>query len=223
MDITAPPSLSITSLSCRCQLPRRLLRTYACNLQMTAPRSPSIATKTPPEVCLGSSLLAVSSVILAAYSVHLHPCFTSLFNCSSTSSFLILRLNPKKMSKSVAPQSSCPGSSRLPYTFVRLSVSNAIPTIREVPGSHAHVSRSSNSGCGTCEVVSFWPLEATVQRRPRKYTGLDPGPCPWPRGSITRHHWIPVASVRRDFEHTGGRPLRKREKSVLLDALDPQH
>ena len=56
-------------------------------------------TKTPPDVCVRSSLLALSSVILAALAANLHPFLASLLNCSSISSFLNLCSIPKKTSK----------------------------------------------------------------------------------------------------------------------------
>ena len=64
----------------------------------TAPRLLSTATISPPEVCLRSSLPAVSSVILAASAANLHPSLTSLLNGPSISSFLILCSAPKKIS-----------------------------------------------------------------------------------------------------------------------------
>ena len=48
----------------------------------------STATKTPPDVCVRSSLLALSSVILAVSAANHHPCFACLL-CST----------PKKISK----------------------------------------------------------------------------------------------------------------------------
>ena len=68
-------------------------------MRMTAPRLLSTAKKTPPDVCLRSTLLASSSVIRAASAARLHPCFASSLNCSSISSFFILCSAPKKMSK----------------------------------------------------------------------------------------------------------------------------
>ena len=69
IDVTAPPSLPTT-----------------------APRLLSIATETPPDVCLRSSLLAASAA-------NHHLCLASSLNCSSISSLLILCSIPKKMSK----------------------------------------------------------------------------------------------------------------------------
>ena len=69
------------------------------SLSTTAPKSLSSATKTPLHACLQFSLLAFSSVILAASAANLHPCYTSLWNCSSISSFPILLSIPKKMRK----------------------------------------------------------------------------------------------------------------------------
>ena len=54
----------------------------------TAPKLLSTATKTPPDVCLLSSVTAFSSVILAGSAANLHPSLASLSNCSSISSFL---------------------------------------------------------------------------------------------------------------------------------------
>ena len=51
------------------------------SLSTTASKLPSIATKTPPNVCLQSSLPAFSSVILAAPAATHHPCCASLLNC----------------------------------------------------------------------------------------------------------------------------------------------
>ena len=65
----------------------------------TAPKLLSIATTTPPEVCLRSSSPAVSSVILAALAANLHPSFASLLNYSSIFPFLNLCSIPKKVSK----------------------------------------------------------------------------------------------------------------------------
>ena len=48
------------------------------------------ATKIPPDVCFRASLLALSSVILAASAASLHLSLASLLNCSSISSFLSL-------------------------------------------------------------------------------------------------------------------------------------
>ena len=48
----------------------------------------STATKTPPDVCVRSSLLALSSVVLAASAANHHPCFA----CSLCST-------PKKTTK----------------------------------------------------------------------------------------------------------------------------
>ena len=64
----------------------------------TAPRLLSTATKTPPDVRFRSSLLALSSVILAASAANFHPFFASQLNCSSISSFLNLCSIPKKIS-----------------------------------------------------------------------------------------------------------------------------
>ena len=60
--------------------------TAPSSVPTTAPRLLSIATKTPPDVCLRSSLLAFSSVIPTASAAH--PSF-----------FLILSSTPKKISK----------------------------------------------------------------------------------------------------------------------------
>ena len=54
--------------------------------------------KTPPDMCLRSSLLSFSSAILAASAANLYPCSISLLNCSSISSFLNLCSIPKKTS-----------------------------------------------------------------------------------------------------------------------------
>ena len=64
----------------------------------TAPRLLSIATKTPPDVCLRSSSPAVSQVIIAALAANLHPSLASLLNCSFISSFLHLCSIPTKIS-----------------------------------------------------------------------------------------------------------------------------
>ena len=64
----------------------------------TAPRFLSTATKTLPYVCFRSSLLAISSVILASSAANLHPSLASLLNCSCISSFLNLCSIPKKIS-----------------------------------------------------------------------------------------------------------------------------
>ena len=45
-----------------------------------APRLLSIATKIPPDVCLRSSRLAFSSLILGALGTNLHACMASLLN-----------------------------------------------------------------------------------------------------------------------------------------------
>ena len=66
--------------------------TAPSSLPTTAPRLLSIATETPPDVCLRSSLLAASAA-------NLYLCLASLLNCSSISSLLILGSIPKKMSK----------------------------------------------------------------------------------------------------------------------------
>ena len=50
----------------------------------TAPRLLSTATKTPPDVCLRSSVPALSSVILVAFAANIHPSLASLLNCSSS-------------------------------------------------------------------------------------------------------------------------------------------
>ena len=50
----------------------------------TSPRLLSTATKTPPDVCLRSSVPALSSVLLAAFAANLHPSLASLLNCSSS-------------------------------------------------------------------------------------------------------------------------------------------
>ena len=67
-------------------------------LPQLLPKLLSTATKTPPDVCFRSSLLALSSVILAASAADLHPSLASLLNCSSISSFPSLRFIPKKIS-----------------------------------------------------------------------------------------------------------------------------
>ena len=64
----------------------------------TAPRLLSTATKTPPDVCFRSSLLALSSVILDASAAKFHPSLASLLNCYSISSFLSLCSIQKKKS-----------------------------------------------------------------------------------------------------------------------------
>ena len=61
--------------------------TVPSSLSTTAPKLLSIATKTPPDVCLQSTMPALSSVILAASAANIHPCFDSRLSCSS---FLIL-------------------------------------------------------------------------------------------------------------------------------------
>ena len=67
--------------------------------ESVAPSSaPTTATKTPPYVCFRSSLLALSSVILAVSAANLHPSLASLLNCSCISSFLNLCSTPKKIS-----------------------------------------------------------------------------------------------------------------------------
>ena len=61
-----------------------------------APRLLSTATNNPPDVCLRSSLLALTSVILTA--ANLQPCLASVLNCSSISSLLNLCSMSKKIS-----------------------------------------------------------------------------------------------------------------------------
>ena len=65
---------------------------------INAPELLSTATKTLHDVCLRSSLLVFSWVILTVSAANLHPCFASLLKCSSTPSFLILCSTPKKSS-----------------------------------------------------------------------------------------------------------------------------
>ena len=74
-------------------------RTAPSSLSTTVPRSPSVATKTPPNVCLQSSLLAFSSVTLAASAAHLHHSLVSLLNCSLHLLLPHPVLNSKKMSR----------------------------------------------------------------------------------------------------------------------------
>ena len=64
----------------------------------TDPKLLTTAMKTPPDVCLRSSLFGLSPVILAASAAILDPSFASLLNCSSISSFLSLCSIPKKIS-----------------------------------------------------------------------------------------------------------------------------
>ena len=52
-------------------------------LPITAARLVSTATNTPSDVCLRSSPLAFSSVILTASAADLHPCLALLLKCSS--------------------------------------------------------------------------------------------------------------------------------------------
>ena len=62
------------------------------------PSSCRLLQKKPPDVCLRSSLPALSSVILAASAAHLHPFVDSLMNCSYIPTLLILCSMPKNMS-----------------------------------------------------------------------------------------------------------------------------
>ena len=75
----------------------RIDLTALSSLSTTAPRPPSIVTKTH-HVFLQSSLLVFSSVILAASAATPHPRVASLLNFSSISSFVILCAMSKKMS-----------------------------------------------------------------------------------------------------------------------------
>ena len=71
-------------------------------IDVTAPSSLSATApklQYPPDVCLRSSLLAFSSVTLAASAANLYPCMVVLLSCCTISFFLILCSIPKKMSK----------------------------------------------------------------------------------------------------------------------------
>ena len=163
----------------------RMDATAPSSLSTTAPRSLSVATKTPPDVCLQSSLLARSSVILAASAANLHPRLVSLLNCRSiSSSFILCSIHRKRCRM-------------CPCTFPCASFACSTPTL-EQNTSYCFCGLFVPRSCSCFSQFGTFPGSVSLLK---KFSGPVPGcfflvpPILWQSTfSIDRHQSSPIFS-----------------------------
>ena len=106
----------------------------------------------------------------------------------------------------------------LSRVLTEAGVRPAVPilAIRKIPGWHETESTQNNNGCGTCVVGCSRPLGATVQRRPNKYSGLDPELGPGRADSCQDSTGITPSGVRQEGHRASRREVCAQARDERL-------